>query len=231
MTNTVIEKDTFNLKTRVPIINPFPNYLKAVNHDLSMRKTALVPYQKAGKRIVEKAKPGDKIIEVGMNSGMVSFYIAGQVPDAEIYGIEENDKLFEVATDSLNLLFWSNMQYNIEFEQSDLTSLPFDNKVADIVFSHNSMHLWKNPAAVLKECARICKDDGIIIIEDFNRWAEEGFISFVLQFVKEGANFFLESLRSGYNEDEIKAILREAGLEDWKIYLQDLNAIISSKSL
>lgn len=227
-----LKLDTFNLKDRVRVENPFATFQKAVNHDLSMRRTALVPHQKAGKRVIENVKSGDKIVDVGMNTGMVAFYIAGQVPDITICAVEENDMLFEVATNNLNLLLWGNMQYDIKFEQCELDSLPIDDKSADMVYSHNSMHFWNNPVKVLQECVRICKDDGAIIIEDFNRHAEEDAILPVLQSIKkQGAASFLESLRSGYNEEEVKEILKGAGLEHWHIYKDDLNLIISSKEL
>ncbi len=221
----------YDLDERVPIKKPVSSYDEAVSWDMSMRKGALVPYQKAGNRIAKLAKPEQVIVEVGSNTGTVAFYVSGQVEDSTLIGLEENEYMSEVANDNLNLLFWSNLDRDIEFQECSLSELPLDDEFADVVYSHSSLHLWSNPVATLKECKRICKKNGIIIIEDFDRFAEEGYISFVLQYIRDGADHFLNAIRAGYNKEEIKKVLDEAGINDWFIYTDELSMIVSSKEL
>lgn len=221
----------FNLEERVPVENMFPKIDNAREYDVIMRKTALVPYQKAGNAILDICKPKDRVLDVGFGIGLVSFYIGGKNPKLEIFGVEEHEHLFEVATDNLNLCHWGGAKSEIEFEKCELEDLPYDDNSFDVVYSYASLHLWKNPVKVLKECTRVCKEGGTIVIQDFNRHAEEGYISFVLQFVQDGAENFMSALRAGYNSDEVIKILEEAGLSDWNIYLVDLDLILSNKEL
>lgn len=221
----------FNLEERTPLKNHFSSLTLARDYDLNMRKTALVSYQKPGTRVLKECQPGFRLAEIGVNTGLLSFYVGGKMPDATILGVEQNKSLFEVAEESLNLCQWSGMQADIEFELCDFTRLPFDDQSMEIVFSLSSLHQWSDAVAVLKECARICKENGIVIIEDLNRHAEEGFIAFILQFVKEGGDEFMDALRSSYCVEEMRELLREAGLGHWIVNTEDLNLIISSREL
>jgi ubiquinone/menaquinone biosynthesis C-methylase UbiE len=222
----------FNLETRVPS-KQFNDIDEVRAYDLNMRKGALVSYQKPGERILKHMSEGAMLAEVGFNTGLLTFLLAGKRNDAMIVGVENNPNFHEVAEESLNLCFWSGLDADIEFERADFTELPFDDNSVDVVFSNSSLHLWEDPVATLKECNRICKDDGIVIIEDLNRHAEEGYISFVLQFVKEGGEKFMAALRASYNQDEIRLMLKSAGLEleGWQVRSEDLGLIVSSKEI
>jgi ubiquinone/menaquinone biosynthesis C-methylase UbiE len=126
---------------------------------------------------------------------------------------------------------WANSAGDVEFEMAKLNRLPFPDDSADIVFSFSSLHRWRRPVETLKECARICKPDGVVIIEDMNRHAEEGHITFILQFVKEGGDEFMRSLQAAYTRDEAAELLQEAGLTDWQVVEEDLGLVISSRPL
>ncbi len=225
-------KSMFKIQDRKPRKAPFKDIDVARAYDLGMRKSALMSYQKPANRILEQAKDEmSDIVEVGVNTGLLSLYIGGKLPDTPVSGIEENKILLEVAEENLNLAVWSSNKGDIEFEGGKFQAMPFEDGSADIVFSFSSLHMWRNPIAVLKECKRICKHDGIVIIEDLNRAAEEGHITFVLQFIKDGGNEFIEALGSSYTPAESRTLLNEAGLEEWNVYQEDLGLIISSKPI
>lgn len=222
----------FNLGARVPQAQPFAQIDGVRQYDLGMRKSALMAYQKPAKRILELIREDmTDLVEVGVNTGLLSLYVGGKRPEIAISGIEENRNLLEVAEENLNLSVWANTRANVEFELGKLSKLPFADQFADIVFSFSSMHLWKRPVETLRECERIRKADGVVIIEDLNRWADEGHISFILQFVKEGGNEFMEALRGSYSPDDVRTMLEEAGLTHWQVYEEDLGLIVASRSL
>jgi len=222
----------YNLRERVPESQPFSEINGVRQYDLSMRKSALMAYQKPARRILELVRQGmTDIVEVGVNTGLLSLYIGGKHPGIAVSGIEENRNLLEVAEENLNLSVWANTRANVEFELGKLSKLPFADQSADIVFSFSSLHMWKRPVETLKECQRICKPDGIVIIEDMNRLADEGHITFVLQFLKEGAKDFMTALAASYSPDDVRQLLGEAGLPDWHVYEEDLGLIVSSRSL
>lgn len=221
----------FDLENRVPLARPFSDVAVVRAFDLSMRKSALVAYSKPAKRILSycAGEEARTLVEVGVNTGLLSIYVGGKRPHVVVSGLEENQNLLEVAEENLSLAVWAETPGDIEFELGKLHRLPYADASANVVYSFNSLHLWKRPVETLKECARICKPDGVVLIADINRHAEEGHITFVLQFVKEGAQEFMDSLRSAYNPAEIRALLREAGLPHWRVFEDDLGLWIASR--
>lgn len=222
----------FDLKERVPEASPFDALEAVRRYDLGMRKSALMAYQKPAKRVAAFIREGmTDIVEVGVNTGLLSLFLGGKFPSIAFSGVEENRNLLEVAEENLNLAVWSSSRGNVEFELGRLSKLPFQDGYADIVFSFSSLHLWRRPVETLRECHRICKPGGVVIIEDLNRAAEEGHITFVLQFLKEGAGEFMTALRSSYSPADARALLEEAGVPHWHVYEEDLGLILASEPL
>lgn len=227
---TAMTDSLFELAERAPEFAPFADIETARAYDLGMRRSALMAYQRPTQRILDNVTEGmSDLVEVGINTGLLSLFIGGKLPDIPVSGVEENKNLIEVAEDNLNLAVWSSSAGDVEFEMAKLSSLPFDDHSADIVFSFSSLHRWRRPVETLRECARICKPDGLVIIEDLNRHCEEGQIMFILQFIKEGGPEFMKSLRASYSPEEAVDLLRQAGLGDWHVRTEDLGLIISSK--
>ncbi|KUN04786.1 methyltransferase type 11 [Streptomyces yokosukanensis] len=221
-----------DLAARVPLARPYPDIEGVRGYDLGMRRSALMAYKRPTERIVANLREGmTDLVEVGFNTGLLSLHVGGRFPDVAISGVEEIQNLVEVAEDNLTLAVWANMAGDVEFEMARLNHLPFPDDSADIVFSFSSLHRWKRPVDTLKECARICKPDGVVIIEDTNRHAEEGHITFILQFVKEGGDEFMRSLQASYTPEEVADLLGQAGLQDWQVAEEDLGLVISSRPL
>ncbi|CAL9677323.1 hypothetical protein SUDANB1_08063 [Streptomyces sp. enrichment culture] len=229
---TTTEARLLNLTDRVPQASPHDDIDTVRFYDLGMRRSALMAYKRPSDRILANVRDGmTDLVEVGFNTGLLSLHVAGKLPDLAVSGVEENQNLVDVAEDNLTLAVWANSAGDVEFEMAKLNRLPFPDDSADIVFSFSSLHRWRRPVETLKECARICKPDGVVIIEDMNRHAEEGHITFILQFVKEGGDEFMRSLQAAYTRDEAAELLKEAGLADWQVVEEDLGLVISSRPL
>ncbi len=221
-----------DLSERVPLTSPFTDIDAVRNYDLGMRKSALMAYKRPAERILAHVtRDTTELIEVGCNTGLLSLHIAGKLPEVAVSGVEEVPNLIEVAEDNLTLAVWSNTSGDVEVELAKLNRLPFPDQSADIVYSFSSFHRWARPVEALKECARICKPDGLVLIEDVNRHAEEGHITFILQFVKDGGEEFMRQLQAGYTKDEVRDLLDQAGLTDWQVVEEDLGLIITSRPL
>lgn len=225
------KKMEYNLKDRVPIEEPFPDYTKASKFDLSMRKKAMIPFTEGAKRVLKACKENDTVVNVGMGSGLLLFYLAGHKKDLELFGIEDSEHIYNVANDHLSFFNWTGIDFDIEFEKCSLLELPFEDNFADVVFSYAAMRYWNDPVAVLKECIRICKDDGVIIIEDHNRHTDSSNIKSILPMINKGREYFFQSLRASYSVDEVKSFIEAAGGKDWIIKKEDLNLIIYSKKI
>ncbi|WP_256080127.1 class I SAM-dependent methyltransferase [Massilia sp. YIM B04103] len=225
----MVNATLFDLDHRVPQSKPFSLIDEVRSYDLGMRKSALVAYLKPAKRILSYCNENTRdLFEVGTGTGLLSLYLGGKRPEHIISSIEENVTLLEVAEENLSLSVWCSAPSNIEFELCKLNKFPAADASADVVYSFSSMHLWRRPVETLKEIGRICKPGGVVLLFDTNRLAEEGHITFVLQFVKEGANEFMDSLRASYSPQEVKGLLAEAGLEHWHVYEDELGLVVSS---
>ncbi len=231
-TRVTSEPRLLDLENRVPQDRPWEDIEQARAYDLGMRRSALMAYKRPAARILANVRDGmTDLVEVGFNTGLLSLHVAGKFPELAFSGVEEIQNLLEVAEDNLTLGVWANMAGDVEFELSKLNRMPFEDDSADIVFSFSSLHRWKRPVETLRECARICKPEGVVIIEDVNRRAEEGHITFILQFVKEGGEQFMRSLQSAYSREEALDLLQEAGLSNWQVAEEDLGLVISSRPL
>ncbi|MFE1250190.1 class I SAM-dependent methyltransferase [Streptomyces sp. NPDC058741] len=192
-----------DLAERVPRSSPHDDIAKVRLYDLGMRRSALMAYKRPTDRILAHVRDGmTDLVEVGFTTGLLSLHVAGKLPDLAVSGVEENQNLVDVAEDNLTPAVWANSAGDVEFEMAKLNRLPFPDGSADIVFSFSSLHRWRRPVETLKECARICKPDGVVIIEDMNRHAEEGHITFILD---------AAGLRGNEYGPHQRAVLRCAG--------------------
>lgn len=221
--------DIYNLEQREAQLYSIDTESKARSFDLILKTKALLPQQKAANRVIELINSGDCLVDIGAGSGLVTLHIAGKLPDIEIFGLEENQYLYSLAKQNLNFALWCGTQLDVEFDKVEFSNIPFEDNTFDLVYSYNSLHRWSNPVKTLNECIRICKHGGIIHIEDFNRLSDEESIAFVLQFIDEGADEFLSSIRAGYSQEELIELLKNTKASDYSINADAISLIISFK--
>lgn len=227
-----VEAPLLDLAERVPLAQPYGDMDAVRAYDLGMRRSALMAYKRPTERILAAYRDGmTDFVDIGFNTGLLSLHVSGRLPEVAVSGVEEFNNLVDVAEDNLTLCVWANTAGDVEFEHSKLSRLPFPDDSADIVYSFSSLHRWRRPVETLKEAARICKPDGTVLIEDVNRLAEEGHITFILQFVKEGGEQFMRSLKAAYSPEQARGLLHEAGLDDWHVVEEDLGLVISNRTV
>jgi phosphatidylethanolamine/phosphatidyl-N-methylethanolamine N-methyltransferase len=121
------------------------------------------PVLQAGRKAVLEAlrlKPGDRVLEVGVGTGLaLSMY-----PDSvKVTGIDLSREMLDKARARVARLGLTNVEALLEMD-AEKTSFPdasFDKVVAMYV-----MPVVRDPAAVLEEFHRVCKADGEIYIVD-----------------------------------------------------------------
>src|SRR6478752_10319121 len=132
-----------------------------------------------GRRIfdLEHRVPGEDpfdMLEIGAGSGLVSLRLAALFHDCEFFAVENNDCFLTVMRE--NLIFANLLSYGGKFsyEWARYSRLPVADHSADVVFSFCCMNRWEKPLEVLKECRRACKPEGVVILYDLARDADEG---------------------------------------------------------
>jgi SAM-dependent methyltransferase len=164
--------------------------------------------------IVEAARPGpdDTVLDVACGGGIVVCAFAPHVRRAT--GIDVTQAMLDEA----QRLAQEKGLANVEWRQGDVNSLPFEDGGFTIVATRFSVHHFPNPAAVLREMARVCTPGGRLVVVDM--YASED--------PAKAAEFNrLERLRDpshmrSLSLAELKGLFGEAGLPEPEASLYEL---------
>ncbi|MFJ2744544.1 class I SAM-dependent methyltransferase [Streptomyces sp. NPDC087440] len=221
----------FDLAGRVPQKDAFDDVDECRAYDRNIRSSMIIPMQHMMKLIGPYCGEGKEILEVGCASGLISLRLAAQHPGAQFTGVDSNDAFLEVTRE--NTIFANLVGYGGDFacEWARLTRLPYDDDSFDVVFSFCAVARWDKPERIVAECARVCRPGGIVVLYDLARDADEGMVSFVLQYADGDAEAFMTSLRASFSEPEMRELLDGRGLETWSVAKENINLITSSQPL
>lgn len=222
----------FDLEKRVIVPDQaFASVEKCREYDLNLRSSLRLPMARVASLLSQFCKKGSQVLEVGSATGLLSLILGGQHPEVDIYGIEENTNLLQVAEENETLAALVNSPARAEFKYGDLSNFPVEDKSVDIVYSYTVLHRFRDPLQTIKECHRVCKPGGLVMIYDLARDADEGMLFFILQYVSDEQDRFMNALRSSFSKEEMVLMLKEAGLTDWHVVHDEVNLCISSKEL
>lgn len=117
-------------------------------------------------RVIEKmaavsgAREEMTVADVGTGTGFVAAGIAPRVE--KVIGIDNSPAMLEMARENLRSLGIE----NVELSTGDITALPLEDSSVDAAFANMVLHHAKNPAAMLREMARIVRPGGTVAITD-----------------------------------------------------------------
>jgi ubiquinone/menaquinone biosynthesis C-methylase UbiE len=211
--------------------DPFETVEQCRAYDLDIRRSMVIPMQHMMTLVLPFCTPGRKVLEVGAGSGLLSLRLAALAPEVTFIAIENNDNFLPVIQD--NLVFANLLSYRgrFSYEWGRYSNLPVGDGEVDVVFSFCSMNRWKKPAKSLSECQRVCRPGGAVVIYDLARDADEGMVSFVLQYAGANHEEFMGALRSSFTVEEARRMLEESGLGPWQVAREGINLIISSQPI
>lgn len=107
---------------------------------------------------------GGRVLDVATGrGGFVHFLLEGLSSYDEIVGIDMDPGLAEPFAEAFS------DRPNVRFEVMDATALGFADGSFDTVCESSSLHHFADPAAVLREMRRVCRDDGTIIVFEMYR--------------------------------------------------------------
>lgn len=140
-----------------------------------------------------------RVLDVGTGTGMLAIEFAKGIPTVEVVGLDLSDVALELARDNAQK---SRASSRVSFERGDAEDMPFEDDTFDLVISGNTLHLLKNPVRMLNEIQRVLKPGGRFLVSDFRRsWL----------------GILTEHVRSAYSAEEVRDLLRQSELQNWKV--------------
>ena len=147
-------------------------------------------------------------LEIGAGPGFLAIMIAEHNPDVSITAIDLSPDMVAVASEYINE---RKLQDRIHYFVGDVGDQDMMERLGkfDLVYSTFSLHHWKDPETSISNLWNAVKDNGILYIHDFKRvW----WLCFLP--LKGGE---IGSVRASYTPEEIRVILRELGIINYKI--------------
>jgi ubiquinone/menaquinone biosynthesis C-methylase UbiE len=105
--------------------------------------------------------PSDSVLEVGSGPGVGLHLAAARAHRGRIAGVDLSETMLEMARRRNHALIEAGC---IELQLGSAEDLPFDNAMFNKAMTMNSLHLWPNPVAGLREIKRILRPGGRIAV-------------------------------------------------------------------
>jgi 2-polyprenyl-3-methyl-5-hydroxy-6-metoxy-1,4-benzoquinol methylase len=182
-------------------------YKKDDGINIEMLEESMMRYRAFIKRL-KKLNVKGKYMEIGSGSGILAVALARENPDIEITAMEVSRSVTRSARKYAEK---NNLQEKIHFIEGDAGSEKTIGILGkfDLIYSTYSLHHWKDPVKVIRNCFNALTEDGVFFIHDLRRawWL------YCMPF-KDG---FFNSIRAAYNKTELISILRSADVKQYQI--------------
>jgi ubiquinone/menaquinone biosynthesis C-methylase UbiE len=205
--------------TRVPLSEEeFVNAEAARFYDEHARRFMGPAYRLFARKAVKLSPSGKQVLDVGTGGGLLAIELARARPDWQINGIDISEEMLKLARKNV---VSAGLTDRIDFRQASAAALPFPDGSFDLVTSHASFHLWKDPFTVFKEIARVTAPGGWCLVRDNLRLT---LLCPLLDLVGRvmGMNsaqrwLWMQAIRSSYTLGEARAMIKESVLKDARV--------------
>jgi ubiquinone/menaquinone biosynthesis C-methylase UbiE len=144
--------------------------------------------------------PDDRVLDIGCGTG---FATEALIQETEhVYGLDQSPHQLERAFEKFG------RRGTVQFSLGDAERLPFANNSFDVVWSSGSIEYWPNPVAALRECRRVGKPGGQVLVVGPDAPKQT-----VLRKMADAIMLF-------YDEDEADRMFAEAGFETFEHHIQ-----------
>lgn len=115
-------------------------------------------------------QPGDRVLEIGFGPGVGIQLLAGTVSTGRVAGIDLSEEMVRQATERNRSGIEAGV---VELRQGSVERLPYESAAFDKALAINSMQLWPDAVAGLREAMRVLRPKGSIAL-GFTRHSGQG---------------------------------------------------------
>jgi len=130
---------------------------QAPSYDARTLKVYAAAYQRSVAKACAVLSSRDRVVEIGCGTGIVTLGVAPCV--ACVTGTDIAPEMIEVAREKAQ----QRGLENVHFRVSDGYGLPFDDASFDAVLLFNTLHVVKEPGALLREAHRLLRPSGYLV--------------------------------------------------------------------
>jgi ubiquinone/menaquinone biosynthesis C-methylase UbiE len=168
-------------------------------------------------------KKVDKILDVGSGPGFLVREIALRFKKTTVIGLDNSAIAIKLAEKNCK------NYKNIKFIKANASKIPFKDNSFDIVISKDSLHHFSNAKACIKEMFRVLKQNGVLYIQDLRRDLPRTLLKQAIPPDTAIKKLQYYSARASYTKDEIKGILKDIGLKQYRIYTRQASQPMTEK--
>ena len=166
-------------------------------------------YLKRFRNILTALNKSGRFLEIGTGPGYQTAIIAEDHPNSEIVGLEPSPDMVRIATD---YVAEKGLSERIRFVEGTVEEgeLVAGLGAFDLVYSTFSLHHWADAARALHNLNRSLASGGAMVIFDFERrWLQ--------YYLMPGPRGMRESIKAAYTREELREMLRSAGVTTFLI--------------
>ena len=165
--------------------------------------------------LLARAGPGMSVLDVACGTGEPALSLAAAVgTQGRVTASDLSAGLTAIAAENAQ----RDGNSNVSFRQADVHDLPFPDHQFDLVTCRFGVMFFRDPARGLRECRRVLRPGGRLVLAAWGPTAQNGFFTTVTQFLMKYTSLSaedsgaLEPYRFA-EEGRLSAAIREAGFE------------------
>ena len=141
---------------------PAPETYLHGHHDSVLRSHRWRTPENSAGYLLERLPAAAQLLDVGCGPGTITVGLAALAAKGQVIGVDAaEDVLTEARQEAART-----GRANVSFEAGDIYRLRFASGAFDVVHAHQVLQHLPDPAAALREMARVCRPGGILAVRD-----------------------------------------------------------------
>ena len=171
-----------------------------------------------------------RALEIGSGPGWISILLAGERPDLKIDMVDASADM--VRASRANVVE-AGLASHVSVGQG--TAERIDEAVSgpyDLVYSHDSLHHWSDPAAAFDRIRSLLAPGGVMVVGDERRNIGAGaslLVAVLSRLIGPMGAFWRSSIAAGYTGEEARLFLEGAGFSEFRVEEEFLSLMIVAR--